>query len=224
MSNVFKKLDARLSAILRHVDVCNTTADVGCDHGIVSLCILKDDLSKKVVCTDISSKCLQKTRNLLFKAHLDSRATFLQCDGLMGADEPIDQIIIAGMGGINISHILSALPDCAKDAKLILQPMNNITQVRTALNKLGKKIIRDEIIFDKNKYYHIIVAVNGEQTLTLNQIRCGVVTEDYRSADYQRWLNKKLEKVRTIIAGVSPDNPRYEELCDYYDALCKCKF
>ena len=128
------------------------------------------------------------------------------------------------MGGINIAHILTQLPTNMQTAKLVLQPMNNITQVRTTLNRLNKKIIRDEIIFDKNKYYHIIVAVSGKQKLTIDQIRCGAITEDYRSDDYQRWLNYKINKVRTIVNGVDPQNPKYSELCEYLNALCKCKF
>lgn len=225
MNKEFKKLDLRLSALLRHLDFCDITADVGCDHGKLSLFVLKEGISKHVVCTDISAKCLQKTQNLLNKANLSQCATFIECDGLSGAKNiKIDQIVIAGMGGLNITHILTELPQDMQNAKLVLQPMNNITQVRMALNKLGKKIIRDEIVFDKNKYYHIIVAISGKQKLTLNQIRCGAITEDYRSADYQRWLNYKINKVRTIVSGVSPDNPRYDELCDYLNALCKCKF
>jgi len=225
MISTYKKLDRRLSAILANLDFCTTTADVGCDHGIVSLAVLKESISQRVVCTDISAKCLQKTRNLLSKAHLDHQAVFVECDGLSKVDNvAIDQIVIAGMGGINISHILAGLTPAQKQARLVLQPMNNITQVRVALGQLGKKIIRDEIVFDKNKYYHIIVAVDGGQKLSLNQIRCGAVIEDYRSPDYQRWLTLKINKVRNIISCISPDNDRYAEFCDYLDALCKCKF
>ena len=225
MNNLYKKLDIRLSALVRHLIPCDTTADVGCDHGLVSLYILKANLSKNVVCIDISPKCLQKTQNLLQKAKLQENATFIQGDGLAGAEDiPINQIVIAGMGGINISNILNAMPKLSQDARLVLQPMNNITLVRKTLNSLNKTIIRDEIVFDKNKYYHIIVAKNGKQKLTKQQIRCGAVTEDYRSADYQRWLELKVKKVQAIINAISKDNEKYPELNEYLNDLNKCKF
>ncbi len=225
MNNLYKKFDARLSALFRHLIPCDTIADVGCDHGLVSLYILNANLSNKVVCIDISPKCLQKTQNLLQKTKLQDRAVFLQSDGLAGAEKlPINQIVIAGMGGINISNILNAMPKLSQDARLILQPMNNITLVRKTLNSLNKTIIRDEIIFDKNKYYHIIVAQNGKQKLTKQQIRCGAVTEDYRSDDYQRWLELKVKKVQAIINVISPKNEKYPELNEYLNDLNKCKF
>ena len=76
MNNLYKKLDIRLSALVRHLIPCDTTADVGCDHGLVSLYILKANLSKNVVCIDISPKCLQKTQNLLQKAKLQENAIY----------------------------------------------------------------------------------------------------------------------------------------------------
>ena len=225
MNNLYKKFDARLSALLRHLVPCNTTADVGCDHGLVSLYILDANISNNVVCIDISPKCLQKTQNLLQKTKLQDRAVFLQSDGLHGTEEIlIDQVVIAGMGGINISNILKAMPKSSDNARLILQPMNNITMVRKTLNNLNKAIIRDEIIFDKNKYYHIIVAQNGKQKLTKQQVRCGAVTEDYRSADYQKWLDLKIKKVESIINGIPKDNEKYPEFIEYLNDLKKCKF
>lgn len=225
MNNLYKKFDARLSALLRHLVPCNTTADVGCDHGLVSLYILDANISNNVVCIDISPKCLQKTQNLLQKTKLQDKAVFLQSDGLHGTEEIlIDQVVIAGMGGINISNILKAMPKSSDNARLILQPMNNITMVRKTLNNLNKAIIRDEIIFDKNKYYHIIVAQNGKQKLTKQQVRCGAVTEDYRSADYQKWLDLKIKKVESIINGIPKDNEKYPEFIEYLNDLKKCKF
>ena len=92
------------------------------------------------------------------------------------------------------------------------------------LNKLGFKITRDEIIYDTKKYYHIICAKQGKQTLTKDQIRCGAVVEDYRSKEYQKWLQQKIAKVTNIVSGVSPQNEKYAELCEYLQALKKCVF
>ena len=147
MNNFYKPLDKRLGAISSHLKVCNVTADVGCDHGLLSLFVLKNNISKNVVCIDISEKCLQKTKNLLKKAGVDKLATFIQCDGLKDVKNTnINQVVVAGMGGINISQILENMAPSLKKANFILQPMNNITVLRKTLNKLGMKINRDEII------------------------------------------------------------------------------
>lgn len=224
MSNNFKGLDARLNAVAFHLEECDVMADVGCDHGLLSLFVLKNEIAKKVVCIDISEKCLQKTKNLLSKYNFSNDATFLRCDGLQAVEVPVNVVVIAGMGGINISQILENMPQNCKNAKFVLQPMNNITVVRKTLNKLGFRIVRDEIIFDNKKYYHILCAKQGKQKLTLDQIRCGAVLEDYRSKDYQKWLQQKIAKVTNIISGVNPQNEKYAELCEYLSALKKCVF
>lgn len=217
-------LDERLGAISCHLKECNTIADVGCDHGLLPLFVLKNDICKNVVCVDISEKCLQKTKSLLSRAKLTNRAIFVLGDGLQNVDVDAQQIVIAGMGGMNISQILENMPPQFKKSSFILQPMNNITVVRKTLNKLGFKITRDEIVYDTKKYYHILCAKQGAQKLTKDQIRCGAVVEDYRSKEYQKWLQQKIKKVTNIISGVSPQNEKYAELCEYLQALKKCVF
>lgn len=224
MNNINKLLDKRLSFIASHLHPCNTFADVGCDHGYLSLFVLKTDIAKKVVCIDISSKCLQKTKNLLNQTNTSQNAVFVLGDGLKDVTIDVDQIVIAGMGGINISNILQSMPKHLKNASFVLQPMNNVTLVRKTLNKLGFKITRDEIVFDNKKYYHILCATLGKQKLSLDQIRCGAVVEDYRTEEYQKWLQQKILKVKKIISGVSPQNEKYPELCDYLKSLEKSVF
>ena len=224
MNNNFKGLDKRLSTITSHLSVCNTLADVGCDHGFLSLFVLKNEIAKNVVCVDISEKCLQKTKNLLKKAALENQAIYVLGDGLKDVVDDLDWVVVAGMGGLNISQILENMPKKHQKAKFVLQPMNNITFVRKTLNKLGFKITRDEVVFDNKKYYHIICAQQGTQKLSKQQIRCGAIVEDYRTDEYQKWLQQKILKVKNIISNVSPQNEKYPELCDYLDSLEKCVF
>ncbi len=224
MNSCYKDLDKRLSVLTSHLTPCNTLADVGCDHGLLSLFVLKNDIAKSTICVDISEKCLQKTKTLLKKAKVDQKAKFVLGDGLKQVDDELDFVVIAGMGGLNISQILENMDKKHKKAHFVLQPMNNITFLRKTLNKLGFKITRDEIIFDNKKYYHIICAQEGQQTLSLDQIRCGAIVEDYRTDDYQKWLQKKIVKVKNIINAVNPKNEKYPELCDYLNSLEKCVF
>ena len=222
--DINKILDKRLLAIASHLSPTKTIADVGCDHGLLSLFVLKLGLAQNVVCVDISPKCLQKTKNLLEKSKLTKNATFVLGDGLTSVDVFSDEVVIAGMGGINISNILLNMPKQFFKSKFVLQPMNNPTILRKTLNKLGFKIVRDEIVFDNKKYYHIICAIEGEQKLSIDQIRCGAVVEDYRTGEYQKWLQQKISKVEKIISSVNPQNEKYPELCDYLNSLKKCVF
>lgn len=223
-NKIQKRMGARLNAIAGHLRPSAVTADVGCDHGYLSLFVLTSNIANKVVCIDISPKCLQKTKDLLTRTNKVDGAEFLVSDGLKDVTQHVDQVIIAGMGGRNICDILENAPKHLLSAYFVLQPMNNITYVRRTLNQLGMCITHDEIVFDKNKYYHIICAQRGKQVLTLNQIRCGAVVEDYRSADYQRWLQLKIAKVSNILEHINSDSLRYIEMTEYLQSLKKCIF
>ena len=200
---------SRLAEIVSLAEESEVTVDVGCDHGFVTEYLLRNNIAKKVIATDISEKCLNKTKQLLQKMNLSTRAEFVVTDGLIGINSSdIDQIIIAGMGGSTIIKILNEMPLNCQKARLILQPMNDIRELRVVLNKLGFKIQRDKVIADGKKFYHIMTAINDVQKLTDIQIDCGVNTEDYRSDDYQAWLDFTIKKLKNISKNMPNDNPR----------------
>ncbi len=63
------------------------------------------------------------------------------------------------MGGILISKILDRDFEKARQAeKLILQPMQQVDYLRKFLYDKGFKILDEKIVFEDNKFFHIIVA------------------------------------------------------------------
>ena len=63
------------------------------------------------------------------------------------------------MGGILISKILDRDFEKASQAeKLILQPMQQVDYLRKFLYDKGFKILDEKIVFEDNKFFHIIVA------------------------------------------------------------------
>ena len=85
------------------------TAEIGADHGKISLELLKQKKVKEVFLTDISDKSLQKSRDNFKENGFIGFAKFLVGDGLTVFRFPISDYegIIAGMGGKEIINILS---------------------------------------------------------------------------------------------------------------------
>ena len=215
---------SRLAEIVSLAERSKVTVDVGCDHGFVTEYLLRNQIADKVIATDISEKCLAKTKKLLEKKELSSKANFLQCDGLSQVhDKDIDQIIIAGMGGGTIVSILDNMSEDCKSARLILQPMNELRDVRLALCRLGYKITRDLIVRDEDKYYHILVASIGTQELTETQIYCGAVAADYASQDYQDWLAYTIQSMQNIVKDMPENNERRAKFLRAIDILKSVK-
>lgn len=202
-------ISTRLQSLVDILQYSEVTVDVGCDHGFVTLYVLKNNIAKHVVATDISDKCLDKTRALISQHSLDNRATFVATDGLCDIHTAgIDQIIIAGMGGSTIMHIIEHMPKSCKSARLILQPMNNIMNLRVFLAKSGYTFERDMIVQDDGRFYHIMSLVPGKCTLDELAIHCGAVVSDYTTTDYQAWLKHTIHKMQDIVDSMPTANPR----------------
>ncbi len=145
----------RLKVLTSYITNCDVFADVGCDHGFVSEFVLKNNLAKTVIATDVSKPSLQKAINLLSNY---PNFIAIHCDGFTGVDNQVDQAIISGMGGEEIVKILSSTT--IKPNRLILSPQKNTYKVRRYLVENGYKILKDYTIND-DKFYDVIVAILG---------------------------------------------------------------
>ncbi len=197
------------------VNLCknfDTTCDVGCDHGIISVLLLLENKTKFVIATDISKKCVQKAEVLLKKYGLENRSSTRCANGLGGIlpNENPEQIVIAGMGGSEIVEILSAYTK--KSKYLALQPMKEIPKVREYLTKNGYKIEEDFVIEDRGKFYHLISASIGKQELSKSEINFGKATK--HSEDYFLWLSEKEKKLEKILDCIPEENEKSNKILD----------
>lgn len=152
------KLSRRLRAIVNFCDKNKIIADIGTDHGFVPNFLYEEDYNRKIIATDISLNSLNKAIEFSELRGNKGKIEHIVCNGLEKIP-PVDQIIIAGMGGILISKILDRDFEKARQAeKLILQPMQQVDYLRKFLYDKGFKILDEKIVFEDNKFFHIIVA------------------------------------------------------------------
>lgn len=152
------KLSKRLRAIVNFCDKNKIIADIGTDHGFVPNFLYEEDINRKIIATDISLNSLNKAIEFTELRGNKGKIEHIVCNGLEKIS-PVEQIIIAGMGGILISKILDRDFEKARQAeKLILQPMQQVDYLRKFLYDKGFKILDEKIVFEDNKFFHIIVA------------------------------------------------------------------
>lgn len=198
------KLSPRLSAIASLIEPCGVFADVGCDHGYISLFVLQNWKANRVLCIDISLKSLEKTIKLLKRNEVDDQAIFYNCDGLKSVRETPDEVLISGMGGteiINILYSYSLTHKLNALETLIIQPMRDEYAVRKWLNSNGFVIVEDKVIRDNKKLYHLIKAKRGRQILSEYQLMFGAIADDYFSKDYLLWLREYENKCVRILSS-----------------------
>lgn len=185
----------RIKKIIELIPDSQTLADIGCDHGYVSLGALESGKTKKVIFSDVSCECLKKAQSNLREYTNNGSAFGIVSDGF-NTLPLVETAVIAGMGGEEIVKIISScnnLPD-----NLLLQPMKNTEKVREVAVELGYKIILDRVYYFDKKYYDFILLKKGKDTLSKDEILFGRTNLETLNADFLNRLKeqkKLLEKV-----------------------------
>lgn len=154
-------LSERLQAIADLIPYEETMADIGTDHGFLPAYLIQSGICPKVIATDISEGSLQKAASLAEDKNLNNTFSTRLGNGLeVVTFSEVDNIIIAGMGGILISEILGKDLEKTKSFKrLILQPRSKIGFLRSWLIKKGFTIEKETLVKELDKICEIIVAV-----------------------------------------------------------------
>ena len=156
------ELSARLKAVAGMVTKGNRVCDVGCDHGYISIYLVKNGVSPYVYAMDVNKGPLLRAKeHILDYGYTDKIETILS-DGLVAlGDRESDALVCAGMGGKLIIKILTdGMEQVLKMRELVLQPQSEIHLVREYLRKQGFYIDKEDIIFEDGKYYpmmHVII-------------------------------------------------------------------
>lgn len=155
-------LQPRLHAISSLVPDGAKLVDVGTDHGFIPVKLLLDGRIQSAIASDIGAAPLDHARRTAEQFDVTDRINFRLCDGLCGISEnEVDTIVIAGMGGDNISAILSAAPWTKNGVLLLLQPMSKAEVLRRYLPANGYCVIAEKLVADKGVIYPILTVRGG---------------------------------------------------------------
>lgn len=163
-------LSKRLKALTDMVTQGNTVADVGCDHGFVSIYLVQKGLSPRVLAMDVRTGPLSRAEEHVEAYNLGAYIETRLSDGLMAYQkEEADTLVCAGMGGKLMQKILSREPEKTKSFKeLILQPQSELSEFRKFLREEGYAILQENILCEDGKYYFIIKASFRGKAVTDN--------------------------------------------------------
>ena len=210
----------RLEKIFSIIPSCKVFADIGCDHGYMAHAMLTREKAKKVIIADISDKCLQKAKDLLYPYINNGRAISVVANGFIGVPDS-DVGLVAGMGGEEICTILksaSALPNT-----LVLQPMKNTDKVRLCALELGYKIEKDYVFKSANKFYDIMLISKGKDFLYEQEIEFGRDNLREKSDDFIEFISQKLVRLNGILSseGISDsDREKMRKLKEKLQKIC----
>ena len=154
-----------MKAVASMVTPGNVLADIGTDHGYVPISLVQRKKIKKAIAMDVNNGPLQRAKEHIAECQLEEYIETRLSDGVqkLGVGE-VDSILIAGMGGELVMHIISDGMEVCRNAKeLILQPQSELGKVRKFLRENNFEIIDEDMIIEEGKYYPMMKVVPVEE-------------------------------------------------------------
>ena len=207
-------LDARLAAAAALVRPGLPVADIGCDHGKLTVALACSGLYPKVIGSDLRPGPLAKARRTVEMAHCQDRVELRLGDGLsvLSAGE-VGTVVIAGVSAQTAWEMLEAAPwvFSPRGPRLVLIPATRHDELRRWLAGHGFRLCCDRPVEAAGKWYAVMAAeYDGVcRTLTLAEALYGDTGRWPGAAGYAA---KQLEKLAKLRRGVPEGSPEAEEM------------
>ena len=148
------ELSVRLQAVADAVSQGKRPADIGCDHGYVSIYLVREKHCPKVIAMDLRKGPLERAGANIQRYGLSDYIETRLSDGMEALQEgEADALILSGMGGRLCIRILEAgFARLGRDFELVLQPQSDQVMVRDFLRQQGFEIIDEDMVMDEGKF------------------------------------------------------------------------
>ena len=190
----------RLLACAQFVRPGDRVADVGCDHGYLSIHLLTEGIASFCIASDINEGPLQSALRNARKYKVADKMSFHLSDGVRNIPRDFDALVCAGMGADTMIHILESAPWLRKEQyRLILQCQTKTHLLRRYLSETGWAI-RDEVVLKDGKFLYTVMEVIWQPGFPLTAGEWyfpPVIQEKHptpEAAAYYRWVVKVLRQ------------------------------
>ena len=191
-------LSLRLSSLTKFVNYNDKIIDIGCDHALLDIFLVKNDLVKSIIASDINVQALNSGIKNIENEGLSDKISARLGDGLnvLTDKDNIDTVIISGMGTNTIMGILNN--NHSKNInKLIIQSNNDHTMLRKYVTKLGFFIKNEEYFQDNKKNYINIVFVRGNKKYSKIDLTYGPILK--HNKPYLEFEINNIEKIEELV-------------------------
>ncbi len=200
-------MSERMKAIASLVTPGYSVADIGCDHGYISIFLVQENIAPFCIAADVRKGPAEAAAKNIVLYGVQERVEVRLGNGL----EPVeagetDCAVIAGMGGKTILSILSEQPEKAGALKeMVLGPQSEIPEVRQYITEHGFSITEEKMVFEDGKYYPLIRAAASDknQNLSEEEQMFGPVLLKRKDPVLQSMLQKRVLVLSGILEGLS---------------------
>lgn len=209
------KLKPRLGMTASMVRENSRIADVGTDHAYLPASLILDGTAKHAIASDLRKGPLENAKSTVEANNLTDKIELRLSDGLKSVyGDEVDDVVIAGMGGILISEILEKSEGFKREnIKFILQPQSHDEDLRKWLFDNGFEICEEKACFEDDKVYIAMSAFyTGKVTKHSNvEILLGSYPK-YDDEASKAFVAKKMKRVHTRVNALEKIGAENDEL------------
>ena len=209
------KLGSRLNMAAQMVRQGSRLADIGTDHAYLTASLILDGTVKCVIAADLRKGPLENAEATVSSYGIADKVELRLSDGLTAIKpDEVDDIVIAGMGGILISEILTAAPWVKNEKyKLILQPQSHDEILRAWLWDNGFEICEEASCFDDGKSYICMSAIYTGISTAHSEAEAllgGFAGKDDEAS--KAFVERKLRRVRVRLEALESSDAANTEI------------
>lgn len=215
-------LSPRLLACAGFVAPGDRVADVGCDHGYLSIYLLHNGLASAVIASDINEGPLQSAVRNAEKFGVRDKIRFFLSDGVRNIPRDFDTLVCAGMGGDTMIHIIESAPWLrSTQYRLVLQCQSKTPMLRRWLSDEGWRIAEETVLRD-GRFLYTVMEVWWQPDypkLTVGEAYFPPALLENPARDlpaYYRWVTEGLR-----IATAHKDDPEIKQALEELTALAE---
>ncbi len=218
------RLSNRLETVASFVAKGSIVADVGTDHGYIPICLVEREISPAAIGMDVRKGPLERAVEHILEHGLEKVIDVRLGDGLEKLEPgEADTVVIAGMGGELIIHILDGgrrLWDSVRD--WILSPQSDLEKVRLFLWENGFEAEAEAMVEEDGKYYTVMkcrrsLAPRSVPALSLLEQRYGRMLLQEGSPVLRAYLEQEIRQLcavreRLLASGTEKARKRLKEV------------
>lgn len=201
---ITERLSNRLKTVASFVEEGSIVADIGSDHAYLPCYLLKTGKIKQAVAGEVAKGPYDSAMKNVLKEGLADSITVRLADGLFAieANDLVDTITIAGMGGTLITTILeSGKEKLVSIKRIIVQPNIQASVIRKWAVLNGWKIVSEKILKEDDKIYEILTMEKGASTYNETEILVGpFLCLEKSSVFRQKWEREIVEWRRVLLS------------------------
>ena len=207
----------RLKMIYDLIPQCNILSDIGTDHALIPAYSILNNKCMKAIACDVRKGPLQRAEKTMRKYFLEDRMELRLGSGLVPIEEnEVDGVVIAGMGGILITELISeSMRKAQKASFLILQPMVGQELVRPFLWRNGFEVCDEVLTLEGDKLYQsILVRYTGDVRTNWSKIDEVIGEKLVQKKDtlIKSWIENRINKQKKIGNGLKTSKNNEEGL------------